>query len=759
MKLGIVPEADRLPDSPDSVLHVEPTIGAQLRTKGHLYLLVTSRVAGARALEATRLVADTIRSEYYYDESAGIRICLAKAIRAANKRLTHARERTALERGAAAAAAASAAANAGIAGGPIGIAVAVIRDNELYVCTVGPAEAYLSRGARLSTLPDPHRDRGLPAADLEPDVWRGEINVGDQLLLVSPTVVELLGADELKDALVTLHPQSAVEHLHRRYREAGGRGSDGAITLEVAEVAVSRSGRAPVPVRPAEPLAGMPDRSPIPLVDSVAGGMAAAQAASRRAQDAAGGVASRLLLRLQDMLPARAAPNRRVTPMTARREMQKRAAVAILSFLVVIAVLGTGVFVLGGRVPAGQVISSLEAGQQALEQARADLKRVQGPGVDLVTNDPRTAEKLLKDAITKLDIAASAGIPSATLSSLRNQTVTSLDRLYRMSDVSESVLLQFPANQPIDLKAIIKGPDGAPYVVDAGTKTVYRIDLAAKKATAIFRSGTKAAGKTEGDPRFLAVGGRDLFMVDSKSVVWRWRAANTTGKGTVSRVVVNGSSEWGDDILAIGTFVRNADAGLYNLYVVDPSQQQILAYAPAFDGGGYPAAPSGRLTTPRDVSGITSLYIDGDIWAADRGQLLRFVGGKSEGWVAADPGDGILRPAPRFKLVTSGSARREGKVYGLDPASRRVIAYTKADGAFVAQYRLGGTSTAWDDMRAWYVEPGAADQPDTLVWITANAIHQTVLEAVTAAASASPSGSGGPPASHAASGAPASATP
>ena len=99
----------------------------------------------------------------------------------------------------------------------------MVRDNELYVCTVGPAEAYLSRGARLSTLPDPHRDRGLPSPELEPDVWRGEINVGDQLLLVSPNVVGSLGADALKDALVTLHPQSAVEHLTARFRAAAAR--------------------------------------------------------------------------------------------------------------------------------------------------------------------------------------------------------------------------------------------------------------------------------------------------------------------------------------------------------------------------------------------------------------------------------------------------------------------------------------------------------------------------------------------------------
>ena len=38
--------------------------------KGNLYLLVTSRTSSRHALEATRLAAETIRNEYYYDESA-----------------------------------------------------------------------------------------------------------------------------------------------------------------------------------------------------------------------------------------------------------------------------------------------------------------------------------------------------------------------------------------------------------------------------------------------------------------------------------------------------------------------------------------------------------------------------------------------------------------------------------------------------------------------------------------------------------------
>jgi hypothetical protein len=734
MKLGVVPEADRLADSPDTVLHVEPRVGAQTRTKGHLYLLVTSRVAGHKAREATRLVADSIRAEYYYDESAGIRVCLAKAIVAANRRLGHARERSALG---------PAAASDG--GGPIGVAVAVVRDNELYVCTVGPAEAYLSRGARLSTLPDPHRDRGLPAVDLEPDVWRGEVNVGDQLLLVSPLVSDRLGAEELKNALVTLHPQTAVEHLHARYVAAGGAGSDGAITLEVGEVATARSGRAPIAVHAPEPLAGVPDRSPIPLADSVAGGVAVAQTVATSARVAAGGLLGRLLLRLQDALPARTPGQRRVTPMTARREMQQRGAIAILSIVVVVGVLGAGIYVLGGHQFPGQVVASLEVGQQALLTAQQDIDRVTGPGIDLVANDPRRAATLLNDAIVNLNAAAGSGIPAATIGPWRAKAVAAIDRLYHMLDVGDSVMFAFPASQKVDLRSMVVGPDGAPYVLDATTKAVYRIDVHGGKATAVFRAGSKVTGGTEGEPRMLAVGGRDLLVLDSKSVVWRWRAADSQGHGTTAKVRVSGSSEWGSDVKAIGTFVRNADLGLYNLYVVDPSQQQVLAYTPALDGGGFPSAPTGRLAAPRDVSGITSMYIDGDIWLADTGKLQRIVNGGSEGWTAEDPGDSVIRKAPSFTLITSGAARREGRIYGYDPANQRVIAYLKSDGSFVEQYRLTSAATApgWADLRAWYVDPGVGDQPDTLVWLSSNAIHETILEALTTGPQASPGESAG----------------
>jgi hypothetical protein len=726
MKLGVVAEQDRLPDSPDTLVVVEPNVGSVARSKGLLYLLVTSRISSRHALEATRLAAETIRNEYYYDESAGIRVCLQKAIGTANKRLAHQADRLGLK--------------SSDGNGPIGVAVAVVRANEMYVATVGPAEAYLIRQARLSTLPDPHRERGLPSGELEPEVWRGEVSVGDSLVLVSPNVMAKLGPDELKDAMLTLHPQSAMEHLHHRFVADGGAGSDGAIAFEAGEVSATARGRAPVPVKPAEPLAGAPDRSPIPLADNVQAAGVAVSAAAGSARVAAGGALEKVVGRVQELMPRRKPAYRRVTPLASRRQTQRRAALAVLALLVVAAGLGFGVYVFGGQ-GKQEAIRSANTGQEALDKAKENLAKVKGPGVDLVVDDAAQAKELLTETYQLLDDAQGANVSAAVIEPLRKQAVAGLDRLYGVVPVASSTIFTFtPAEgaDPVDLGGMVKGPDGAPYVLDRSTKTVYRVDLKAKKATVVARAGQKAGGTTVATPRFLAVGASDLLILDSKNNLWRWRPSNASGKGTLTKIKVNGAASWGDDVSAIGTYLQDPGRGLYKLYAVDPSEQQIRSYVPAADGSGYPIASTPWLATARPIDGMSALFIDGDLFVVEDGVLERFASGKDDGWKADLPGDELIRPAPKYSLVAGGLDRRAGVVYAFDKANGRIVAIDKANGDYKGQYRPAGDAPDWADVRAIAITPGVEDAPATLMWISKDGLHQTLLEAVPDVAAATP---------------------
>jgi hypothetical protein len=715
LKLGLVAEHDRLDDSPDTLVVVEPTVGSVARSKGQLHLLVTSRVSSRHALEATRLVADTIRNEYYYDESAGIRVCLQKAIATANKRLIHQADRLGLK---------SAAGN-----GPIGVGVAVVRGNEMYVATVGPAEAYLIRQARLSTLPDPHRERGLPSDGLEPDVWRGEIAMGDSLVLVAPNIVARLGADVLKDAMLTLHPQSAMEHLHARFVEAGGAGSDGAIAFEATEVATTTRARTLVPVRPAEPLAGAPDRSPIPLADNVQAAGAAVSAAAGTARGAASGALERLVVRMQDVLPRRKPAYRRVTPLAARRETQRRAAVAALALVAVVGGLGLAVWAFGGS-SGTEAIGSINAGQQALDDAREKIDTVFGPGIDLVEDDPEEAMVLLTGAYEDLAAAEEANVSARVVDPLRAEVVEGLDRLYGVVEVtSEDLLIFSPAEgaEPYVLGAMVQGPDDMPYVLDVASNTVYRVDLQRSRANPVVRTGREMGDTTIDELRFVSMGGRDLLVLDAKNQLWRWRASDDEGKGTITQVNVKGASQWGDDVRAIGTYLRDPSRGLYNLYVIDPSAEQIQAYFPASDGGGFPSDATGWLAASRNVDEMDSMYIDGDIYVTEDGILERFASGTSDGWDWTPPDDALIRPDPEVSHVAGAGERRQGTVYAYDRENARILAFEKSNGDFVAQYRLAGGDDAWEGLVGMYAVAGVDGAPDTLVWASDTGVHRVVL--------------------------------
>ena len=183
---------------------------------------------------------------------------------------------------------------------------------------------------------------------------------------------------------------------------------------------------------------------------------------------------------------------------------------------------------------------------------------------------------------------------------------------------------------------------------------------------------------------------RDLLIVDENNVLWRWRPADDAGAGTTTRVSVSDSAGWGDDIKAIGTFLRDASAGLYNLYVVDPSEEQVLVYYPSSDGSGFPADAIDRLAVARDVSKVDSLYIDSDIFITDDGNIVRFVDGRAEGWETNELPDSLLREQPQYSLIASASDKRTGNLYAYDKANERVVAIDKSDGTYLEQYRLAG---------------------------------------------------------------------
>ncbi len=720
MNLGLVAEAQRLPDSADTVVVVEPNIGSTSRTKGSLYMLVTG--AGGRKLrDATRLVGERIRDDYYYDLSAGISVCLRKAVRAANNVLMHSSDRPPVASG---------------EPGPIGIALAVVRGNELYVATVGPAEAYMVRQARLLTLPDASPETGLPADDIDgPEVWHGEITAGDCLILMSPNVTRRIGLGPIQESVLQLHPQAAVEQIHRQFGSGslGSTGGDGILFIEAAEVAATHKTAPLKPVWPGDSMAGAPDRSPIPLADTVGGGVAAMQTTARHAQVAADSWLRRGVYGLFDRMPQRPMSRGRVTPMTVRRERQQRAAIGVIGLLAVITIIGGSMWFLSGT-GHGDNIDQQQTASQAYAKVQADLDAVIGDGKDLMSSDPVNAFKYYTDAWNELKIAEANNYPIALLADSRSKVLSGLNRYYHVSIVDPQIVVTFATD---DLEGLVLGPDGGAYVLDNTINSIYRVNLDTGAKIRVVSAGQQplTGGSIVGNPEFMTVGGSDVVILDAFNSVWKWHPiqGNTTGVGALVPIYIPDNVNWGIGARQIGTFVVNADQNLYNFYIVVPSQKQIIKYTPATDGSGYPkGAHTNFLTVTQDVSRVDDMYIDGKIYIIDGGKITQYELGQAKGWTVDPPPDSIgptaLRPLPVYKRMASDDpAQDKGHFYAYDVKNRRIVEFLKSDGSVVGQYMVPDDTPWFTALTDMFVLPAVGDASPILYWTEGSSLMRASL--------------------------------
>jgi hypothetical protein len=683
------------------MLAVEPATGSKARTKGNMYLLVSAGRLGGRAREMTGLIADTIRREYYYDESAGVPICLEKAVRSANRKLRASRDGNS------------------IPPGSLGIALAIVRGGELYVATIGDADAYLVRAARL-LMPDHSAVRGLPADDgLRLDVWRGELAVGDSLLLVSRNMTEVVGTEELKNAVVTLHPQSAVEHLHHLFVAAGGDGSDAVLAVEATELVLARGDRRLVPAGGPGDAYGELPAGPFPSGQQVVG---AASGAFGGAASAVTGAFGGAVDRVMDLMPRRVPSPRGVTPLVSRRESQRRAALALLALLGVVLVLGVLVWVF----PRGQDAAppNLPAGEQALVNARAKAEEA-GRSVG---GDPGRAIELYREAWAEIRAAEAAGVAAAVTDPIESEIRGRLEGLHHSYHLKADTLATFA--EGVNPIAVTRGPDRAVYVADGEDRSILRIpEKKGSTAKRVVRAGDGRAREGIGAPRLLTRGGIDVVIVDNRGELWRWRVSGNSGRGSLGQPKVSGGA-WGNAPTDISTLFFSASDNLYNVYVTDPSENQILKYQPQLGSEAYSAPSSYLQTDNEDVASYIDTYIDGDLYTLSTDNVIKHEGGIRRDYaLQTPPDDADLRPGHEYLFLDGLGDSEAGRLYVYDTKWSRVLVFDKATGAYQEQYSTVGSQPRMNDVRGFYVyQPTAKGSKPTVVWVTPSGVYMSPLQ-------------------------------
>jgi hypothetical protein len=696
---GLIAERDRLSTSADTLSVTRPSTGSKTRTKGVLFIVVGSSVPGPRAREATALVAETIRHEYYYDESAGVPVCLEKAVKSADRRLRSSRE------------------GAGLPLGSLGVAAAVIRNNELYLATLGPAEAYLVRSARL-LIPDRSAPAGLPSdGSRTVDVWRGELHVGDGLLLVSRNVTETVGTEELKSAVLTLHPQAAVDHLHHLFVATGGAGSDGLIAVEAGEQT------ARVSTRPTAPVVAAYGNLPGPVPEPVGGAVASATLGLRDGLDG-------LRDRFWSAMPRREARPREISASNSRAETRRRAAMGLLALVAVVLVAGLLLAIVpraSDSVSLPQVAGSDSALGAALDATnRAD---------NLLGTEPDTALEFYREAWAEIEQARATGLQAPALEDLEARVTAGLDTLYNARHPTIKRLAKLPDGQDPD--QLVQGPRNGAIYIDRNEGTVVRVNLKNGKAAKVVRTDQKASGgRTIGRPMQLAAADYYVIIVDDKARPFRWSPSNSAGAGTLAKINLRGRSGFEKNHGDVEAYVPGSNIA-YRLYVAEPSLNQIMRYAQTQDRSAFDSPTPYLASQSAEVADYDQLYVDWDVYALFDNTLRRHRYQKYDGTFALDelPDDSDLRPGHEYTMVDgSGRATTDGRVYLYDAEHGRIVGFRKEDGSYLGQWSPRAEGGEMNDVRGMYVIEGGLNKKgkrknDALVWITPDGIYRANLAA------------------------------
>ncbi len=734
-RIGLPSADERPPDAFDVVAFHEPAVGAQARTKGSLFLLAQLTGGNQALASAAREALGAIERDYYYDLSAGVLVALAKALSGANRRLYHQRRRLGIPR------------RAGVS-----IVAVVVRGREAHVAKVGPASAVVVRDERMYEVPPPptaveedprvrrRRVAGTlgEAIEVEPYTWHGALTAGDRIALVSRHFAHTVGVDELRGALAGMRPAAAIEHLQQVFAIRGGSGSDGMIAIEIAELAATETVHQLEPVRPAEPFAGLPDQSPVPLADAIGRGYRSAGNAAEGARSAIGTGLLTLLSWVLAFVPRRRPEYPRSIPRTSDREQGRRRRLGLAGMGLVAGLMAVGVTV--ATLPTArptEAIPRAATAREAIREASALVREVEErvDGADLVDRNPERAANLLADAHVAIERAASVGVAAGELAPLRLRVERRLDALHRVARIEEATVVadlagSFEEIAPADMVA---ASDGSLWVLESGRGRIIRVDPADGSTTIVYRAGQELdSGDVPGDPWLIATAATDVVVIDRDRVAWRIDLAEQVPR----QMELDGADRLGVRTALIGALQHRPPLEIFNLYVVDSASGQLLRWSPpAVIPVNYPDPPEPFLTDEPDrrPADARDMRIDVNAWLlhADTVTRVDFGSPRAQAEYSLDrPPDASIRPNLDYRLLDGATVGDREFLYVYDAANARILGFQRADGAFVRQWLApsdGPSSTLLEDVRGLHVT-SVADGPPAVYVLTAEGVVRLVLE-------------------------------
>ncbi|HEX6482779.1 MAG TPA: Stp1/IreP family PP2C-type Ser/Thr phosphatase [Ktedonobacteraceae bacterium] len=390
----------------DNMAYVIPKDPQVMAMKGALFIVADGMGGHAAGEVASEIAVDTVSNAYYQDDGDDVAASLLQSIRRANAAI-HQR----------------AAENMLRSGMGTTCVAAVLRGSVAYIANVGDSRAYLVRNGQVKQISQDHSwvyeqvRAGLLTEDqarthaqrnvitrslgtqveVDIDVFHEPLQEGDTLILCSDGLSGLVSDEELQRIVDQFVPQESVYHLVERANANGGPDNITAIVVRVQEMGVEPPGlRHPVQVGGRE----MGDSAIIAQSPTLPPGTLMTYP-SRNGEMPLVGSPLQIISGPLSSPDSITAPQPTLERSQARRNRLFYPALALL-VLIILALVGGGVYYFTRSDNVQVVSSSLSHAQQLVTRAENELNR--NPSQALT--DLATAQKSLQNVKSKYQLDA-----------------------------------------------------------------------------------------------------------------------------------------------------------------------------------------------------------------------------------------------------------------------------------------------------------------------------------------------------------------
>ncbi len=574
----------------------------------------------------------------------------------------------------------------------VGLACAILREQELYIAVVGPARCFLAREDFVERLPtDEELEEGAPplGIDNEPDVrfYRREVRPGDFLILADSTLNHLKSA-AIRHAVETGQVDAAVINLRSVTGDFAAAEVIKFVTpLAEGEVdAVSPPRRMPL-VPPMQELttASLPpsaveatesfdgiNTSAVPLEAEISPRPRALPFFRQIGRNAAMGLAGatgRTRTFVGRMMPDESADNPLAQRFHLSTTMQVGVAVAVA---VLVALVTTAVYRIQG---------STSQYAQLVREAQTEIDAAKAGG-----NDQATARPHWETAVFLLDEAAKIRNPSAEIWRVRGEALAALDSYDHVTRVDPVLLREY------DPGAYLRGPivQGINvYTIDTTGDILYREDLNEVGTALVNRDPQIVTRKGEIIDNQIVGSLIDLAWMREGAIPQRNVLAvlsrDTSGNGLLityspsfdaAAIVLPSSQAW----------VNPSAFAIYDrdLYILDSGANEIWRYAAG--AASYTNTPQRYFTdVVPDLSDAIDMEIDtnGNVFVLHAsGHLTKYFFGRPQDFAF----EGLPQPISHPTALFLNLSPFDRAFFIADPGGSRIYG-TTLTGDFLQNYK------------------------------------------------------------------------